>query len=183
MQKPREPALCLRLWNQSRAISCGNQFRFQSLAIGTSPVPVPWNRNQSLCYSALLFLLLLRLLRLLLVGVCQILTLHMFLYQQLLFLCPTSLPGVVELVFTVFGCVVSTSFCCCCCCCCCSLLFVEWESRQVSEGKVGGGLWTRVAEWVICSCEFASMFESLLPYCWCGCCCCCRSVQWYHMNT
>ncbi len=122
MQKPREPALCLRLWNQSRAISCGNQFRFQSLAIGTSPVPVPWNRNQSLCYSALLFLLLLRLLRLLLVGVCQILTLHMFLYQQLLFLCPTSLPGVVELVFTVFGCVVSTSFCCCCCC---SLLFVE----------------------------------------------------------
>ncbi len=119
MQKPREPALCLRLWDQSRAISCGNQFRFQSLAIGTSPVPVPCDRNQSLCYSALLFLLLLRLL---LVGVCQIFTLYMCLYQQLLFLCLTSLPGVVELVFTVFGCVVSTSFCCCCCC---SLLFVE----------------------------------------------------------
>ncbi len=119
---------CKNHENQPFAFGCGTS-PLRSV-VGTSsgssplqsepvPVPVPWNRKQSLCYSALLFLLLLRLLRLLLVGVCQILTLHMCLYQQLLFLCPTSLPGVVELVFTVFGCVVSTSFCCCCCCCCC----------------------------------------------------------------
>lgn len=47
--------------------------------VGTSPaVPVPCNRNKSLCYSELLFLLVLVLL---LVGDCQIFTLCMCLYQ------------------------------------------------------------------------------------------------------
>ncbi len=75
-QKPREPAL---------AFGCGTS-PLRSV-VGTSPVPVPCNRNQSLCCSALLFLLLL------LLGDCQSFTLYMCLYQQLLFLCLTSLPS------------------------------------------------------------------------------------------
>jgi hypothetical protein len=115
------PIPCNRNQSGSKPLQ-SKPVRFQSPAIGTSPVPIPCNRNQSLWYSALLFLL--RLLRLLLVGDCQNFTLYMCLYQQLLFLCLTSLPGVVKLVFAVFGCVVSTS-CCCSSSCCCSLLFVE----------------------------------------------------------